>query len=69
MEKVGQIRKSNPDKGFNQLAEIVKQKGGTNILYPIILLLIIAVIFTILYLVFGFEMPQVKLPFKIPNFN
>ena len=69
MEKVGQIKKTNPDKGFNQLTEIVKIKGGTNILYPIILVLLTTVIVTVLYLVFGFEMPQVKLPFRVPNFN
>ena len=66
MEKVGQIKKENPDKGYNQLTEIVKQKGGTNILYPIIFIITLTTIFAILYTV-GFELPEVKLPFKIPN--
>ena len=67
MEKVGQIRKSNQDKGFNQLAEIVRVKGGTNIVYPIIFVLVTTVILTVLYFVFGFRMPEIKLPFAIPK--
>ena len=36
MEKVGQIKKNNPDKGYNQLTEIVKNSGGTNPIFAII---------------------------------
>ena len=39
VERVGKIKQENPDLGFNQLTQIVKRKGGTNILAPIILLL------------------------------
>ena len=67
MEKVGQIKKANPDKGFNQLTEIVRVKGGTSIIYPIIFVLVTAALLTILYFVFGFEIPNVKLPFAIPK--
>ncbi len=67
MEKVGQIRKNNEDKGFNQLTEIVKIKGGTNILYPIIFIIITIILLTVLYYVFGFRMPKVKLPFRVPS--
>ena len=68
MEKVGQIKKSNSDKGFNQLAEIVKVKGGVNILYPVIILITITIVLTILYLAIGFKLPEIKLPFRIPKF-
>ena len=33
---VGKIKQNNPQKGFNELCEIVKYKGGTNILYAIL---------------------------------
>ena len=69
MEKVGKIKKSNPEKGFNQLTQIAKVKGGVNILYPIILILAVTAILTTLYFTIGFELPKVKLPFSIPNIN
>lgn len=69
MEKVGKIKQENPDKGINQLAQIAKEKGGTNILYPIILILTISIVLAILNLTIGFEIPQVKLPFKISNID
>ena len=62
MEKVGKIKKQNPDLGFNQLTEIVKQKGGTNILYPVLLILIAAIILSILYITIGFKLPEIKMP-------
>lgn len=68
MEKVGKIKKSNPEKGFNQLVEIVKYKGGVSMLYPILLVAVAFVIMSVLYLS-GIELPQVKLPFAIPNVN
>ena len=67
MEKVGKIKQQNPDKGYNQLTEIVKQKGGTNILYPILFVLIIVIVIAILNLTIGFKIPEVKLPFRIPT--
>ena len=68
MEKVGTIKKSNPEKGFNQLVEIVKYKGGVSMLYPILLIAVAFVVVSVLYLS-GIEFPQVKLPFAIPNVN
>ena len=68
MEKVGTIKKSNPEKGFNQLTEIVKYRGGVSMLYPILLLAVAFVVVSVLYLS-GIEFPQVKLPFAIPNVN
>jgi len=69
MEKVGEIKKSNPDKGYNQLAQIVKVKGGVNPLYPVILILGLTAIYIVLNYTTGFELPQVKLPFSIPKIN
>ena len=49
MERVGKIKQQNPDLGYNQLTELVKRKGGTNLLaallfiIPIILLIIIVI--------------------------
>lgn len=37
VERVGKIKQQNPDLGFNQLAELVKKKGGTNIIATIII--------------------------------
>ena len=36
MERIGKLKQENQDKGYNQLAEIAKQIGGTNPLYTII---------------------------------
>lgn len=47
MERVAMIKKKNPDLGFNQLAELVKQKGGTNILAPLLVVVIPLVIMVI----------------------
>ena len=40
VERVGKIKQNNPDLGFNQLTQLVKEKGGTNILAPILAILI-----------------------------
>lgn len=40
VERIGKIKQDNPELGFNQLTQVVKPKGGTNILAPIIALLI-----------------------------
>jgi len=69
MEKVGEIKKANPDKGFNQLAQIVKIKGGVNIAYPFLLIFSAIAIYLVINYTTGFELPQVKLPFAIPNVN
>ena len=67
MEKVGKIKQQNKDLGYNQLTEIAKQKGGTNILYPIILVLAASIISAILYMAIGIT-PQVKTPhINMPN--
>lgn len=68
MEKVGNIKKSNPEKGYNQLVEIVKYRGGVSMLYPFLLLAVAFVVMSILYLS-GIQLPEVKLPFAIPNIN
>ncbi len=68
MEKVGQIKKNNPNKGFNQLTSIMKQKGGINILYPILLILITIIIIAILNITIGFKIPEIKMPhINMPN--
>lgn len=40
VERIGKIKKDNPKLGFNQLTQLVKEKGGTNILAPILAILI-----------------------------
>lgn len=40
VERIGKLKKNNPNLGFNQLLEVAKQKGGTNILAPILVILI-----------------------------
>ena len=40
VERVGKIKQDKPDLGFNQLTQLVKEKGGTNILAPILAILI-----------------------------
>lgn len=64
IEKTAKIKKNNPDKGYNQLTEIVKVKGGVNILYPILAMIIIAAITLILYETTGYQIPQPQ--FRIP---
>lgn len=44
VERIGKIKQDNPELGFNQLAQLVKEKGGTNIIAPIIAILIPIVI-------------------------
>ena len=47
VERIGKIKQENPTLGFNQLTQLVKEKGGTNILFailisiPIILIIVI----------------------------
>lgn len=53
VEKVGKIKQNNPDKGFNELTKIVKVKGGVNILYPIILMLIGGIILSTIVIMFN----------------
>jgi len=50
IERVGKIKQKNPDLGFNQLTQLVKEKGGTNILAPI-LAVIIPIILIVLLLI------------------
>lgn len=40
VERIGKIKQDNPDLGFNQLAQLVKQKGGTNIILPLLFIII-----------------------------
>ena len=54
IERIGKIKKDNPKLGFNQLTQLVKQKGGTNILAPIIAILLPIIIILILMLI-GFD--------------
>lgn len=39
VERIGEIKQKNPDLGFNQLTQVVKEKGGTNILFAILIAL------------------------------
>ena len=55
VERIGKIKQENPDLGFNQLTQLVKEKGGTNILAPIIALLTPIIIFLIAVIMFGFS--------------
>lgn len=55
VERIGTIKQENPKLGFNQLTQLVKEKGGTNILAPIIAILIPIIILAILFIVFGFQ--------------
>lgn len=52
MEKVGQIKKNNPDKGYNQLIEIVKKSGGTNPTFAIIATIPLILLIVMLLLIF-----------------
>lgn len=52
VERIGKIRQDNPDLGFNQLAQLVKEKGGTNILAPILVILIPIILLIIAILIF-----------------
>lgn len=47
VERVGKIKQENPDINFNQLAEIVKKKGGTN---PLVLLIVALIYISIIIL-------------------
>ena len=51
MERVGKIKQQNPDLGYNQLTELVKRKGGTNILAPILTILIPIAIIIIMMII------------------
>ena len=51
MERVGKIKQQNPDLGYNQLTELVKRKGGTNILAPVLALLIPIAIIIIMMII------------------
>ena len=58
IEQVGKIKKNNQDMGYNQLSEIVKAKGGTNILYSIITILTILIITSLIMITFNIKMPE-----------
>ena len=40
VERIGKIKQENPKLGYNQLTQLVKEKGGTNIIAPIIAILL-----------------------------
>ena len=58
IEKVGKIKQENPEKGYNQLAEIVQIKGKTNILHAILTMLVLSTILTIIMLIFNINFPE-----------
>lgn len=58
MEKVGKIKQNNPDLGYNQLTEVAKSKGGTNIFYAIILMLGITIVLLIIMMIFHINLPE-----------
>lgn len=62
IEKIGKIKQQNEDKGFNQLTEIAKAKGGTNILSAILLAIIISIIVSLIILIFNIQ-------FVTPNYT
>lgn len=47
IERIAIIKKKNPDLGFNQLTELVKRKGGVNILFAILAAIPIVLVLTI----------------------
>ena len=55
VEKVGKIKQNNPDKGFNELVEIAKAKGGVSFLYPILIFISMAIISTIIMIIFAIQ--------------
>ncbi len=62
VERVAKIKKENPNLGFNQLTKVVKEKGGTNILAPIIILLA-PIILLIIMLIISIFILGYKLPY------
>lgn len=65
VEKVGKIKQNNPDKGFNELTEIAKTKGGVNILYPILILISMSIILSIAMLIFNIGYQEIDMITKI----
>lgn len=55
VEKVGKIKKNNPDKGFNELVEIAKSKGGVNILYPILISICVSIVSILVMIIFNIQ--------------
>ena len=53
IERIGKIKKNNPKLGFNQLTQLVKEKGGTNILAPI-LAIVIPIVLALIIMIMGF---------------
>ncbi len=53
VERIGKIKQDNPDLGFNQLTQLVKQKGGVNILLPVLIVLIPIILLLILVYMYG----------------
>ena len=58
MEKVGKIKQNNPDLGYNQLTEVAKAKGGTNIFYAIIIMLGITILISLSMMIFHINLPE-----------
>jgi hypothetical protein len=58
IEKVGKIKQNNPDKGFNQLTEIVRVKGRTNILYSFLIIITLSTILTLIMMTFNIRFPE-----------
>jgi len=58
MEKVGKIKQNNPDLGYNQLTEVAKSKGGTNIFYAIIIMLGITILISLIMMIFHINLPE-----------
>jgi hypothetical protein len=51
VERIGKIKQDNPTLGFNQLTQLVKQKGGTNIFAPVLAILIPIVLIIIILII------------------
>ena len=53
VETVAKLKQNNPEKGINELAQIAKVKGGTSVLYPILMVILGGLIFSILVMIFN----------------
>lgn len=58
IEKVGKIKQSNPDKGFNQLSQIAHSKGKPNVLYAILTMIVLATVLSLVMVAFDINFPE-----------
>lgn len=58
VEKVGKIKQNNPEKGYNQLTEIVQVKGKANPLYAVLTALALSTILALIMMIFNINFPE-----------